>query len=210
MARTFASGDKIVYSGIPPVAGLGTVSVVARFSATGSTSYATLFEIRDAAEQNELALVRDAAFGRLLFLARNAGAPAAPTIPFAFDGTMRSVVATFDGSRTPKVIAYVNGVGQTLGGSQPPNTTIGSGMNQFQIGRDSPYSLTGVVAEFALYNRVITAAEAAQHAAGYSCKAFPRGLIFYAPLIRDVQDIAGGLTGTITGTTVSDHPRIYA
>jgi len=38
----------------------------------------------------------------------------------------------------------------------------------------------------------------------------PQSLVFYAPLVRNVQDISrNGITLTDTGTTSSDHPRAY-
>jgi hypothetical protein len=38
----------------------------------------------------------------------------------------------------------------------------------------------------------------------------PDNLAFYAPLIRDLQDLRGGLAITNNnGATVVDHPRIY-
>jgi hypothetical protein len=38
----------------------------------------------------------------------------------------------------------------------------------------------------------------------------PQSLRFYAPLIRDLQDVRGGLTITNTNSaTVANHPRVY-
>jgi hypothetical protein len=178
-------------------------------AASSAIQFASPFRISDVSENNLVGLVRNVATGNLWVLFRNAAASVPSSFAFAHDGVMRSVVATYDGSRTPKVIVYVNGVSVTVT-NQPTNTTIGSGQTFCDIGRDSPYSYTGTMAEMAVYNRVVTEAEALMHTAGCTTNHFPRGRIFCAPLIREVHDVVGGLTGTITGTTVSDHPRIYA
>jgi len=215
MARDFAntSGspniDYIVYSGVPPISGLGTVSIVMRCAGDSDTvSYGTMLSVVNAGVTNGIAIGRNATEANL-YHAYRSGTTRLRTFPFTFDGTMRSVISTFDGSASPKDVAYVDGVSQTISETAFPNTTIGT-PTVCEISGTTGVRFNGRLAEVALYNRVITQAEATMHAAGMSCLKFPRGLIFYAPLIREVHDIAGGLTGTITGTTVADHPRIYA
>jgi len=42
-------------------------------------------------------------------------------------------------------------------------------------------------------------------------KVRPESLVFYAPLVRDLQDVCEGLTITNNnGATVANHPRVYA
>lgn len=216
MAREFAntSGspniDYITYSGVPPVASLGTCSIVARIAGDSDwPGFGHVIHCRDGSDQNKVAIFRNSTASSLGFCFSN-GAVTVLTFPFTFDGTMRSVIATFDGSATPKYVAYVDGVSQTIAGTPPSSTTIGSGQTNAGVGGFSGFRNNGRVADVAIYNRVITPAEALIHAAGYTTDHFPRGRIFCAPLIREVHDIVGGLTGTITGTTVSDHPRVYA
>lgn len=39
----------------------------------------------------------------------------------------------------------------------------------------------------------------------------PQSLVFYSPLVRDLNDQKGGLTITNNnGATVANHPRVYA
>ena len=38
----------------------------------------------------------------------------------------------------------------------------------------------------------------------------PQSLVYYTPLIRDIQDLARGMTLTNTNSTVANHPRVYA
>jgi hypothetical protein len=71
---------------------------------------------------------------------------------------------------------------------------------------------TGDIAEVGIWNAALTAAEIASLAKGMTCdKVRPESLVFYAPLVRDLQDISGGLTITNNNAaTVATHPRVYA
>lgn len=69
----------------------------------------------------------------------------------------------------------------------------------------------GRIAEVGIWNSALTAAEIASLAKGMTCdKIRPQNLVFYAPLVRDLNDQKGGLTITNNnGATVAAHPRIY-
>lgn len=68
----------------------------------------------------------------------------------------------------------------------------------------------GLIAEVGIWEIALADEDVARLALGFSPRLIrPQSLVFYAPLIRDIQDIRGGLTLTTTGTTVADHPRIY-
>ncbi len=209
MAISFAGAGAIAYSGVPPVSGLSQCSIVARIAGNSSTNnFGYVLDISDAGNINTVALLRNGAHSELFTCFRNLnGASAA--FPFAFDGVMRSVVARFDGAASPKCSAFVDGVSQTFTLDNHVNTTIGSSQVNCSIGGLPSLRWNGIIAELAVYNRLITADEANAHSKGVSCLHFPRGLIFYAPLIREVHDIVGGLTGTPSGTTVTEHTRIY-
>lgn len=104
---------------------------------------------------------------------------------------------------------YINGVAvgsaiQDLAGE----TTTNSG---FQIGArtsDNLRNFNGRIAEVAVWNRVLTAAEVEILVRGYAPDRLPRLLRFYVPLIRETNEARQGMIGTVTGTTVIDHPRI--
>jgi hypothetical protein len=70
----------------------------------------------------------------------------------------------------------------------------------------------GRIAEVGIWNAALTAAEIASLAKGMTCdKVRPQSLVFYAPLVRDLVDVKGGLTITNNnGATVANHPRVYA
>jgi len=67
--------------------------------------------------------------------------------------------------------------------------------------------MVGDIAEVAMWNRVLTAAEFAILKL-YSPMVIPRGLIFYAPIIRDTHDVISGHIGTVTGASVAVHPPL--
>ena len=108
---------------------------------------------------------------------------------------------------------YVNGT------ANPANTTTvnPSNINTLRIGtRYFSGSLgaymNGQVAEVGIWSAALTAAEIASLAKGMTCdKVRPQSLVFYAPLVRNLQDVKGGLAITNNnGATVANHPRVYA
>jgi hypothetical protein len=112
--------------------------------------------------------------------------------------------------------AYVNG---GSGGSNTSTATLSnSGLNLIHIGAqltsvDTALNYTsGLIAEVGIWNAALTADEIASLADGFTCdKVRPTALVFYAPLIRNLQDVKGGLTITNNNTaTVANHPRVYA
>lgn len=110
-------------------------------------------------------------------------------------------------------VAYSNG---TAGSANTASNTP-SGLNTVRIGtRYFAGSLgayfPGQMAEVGIWDTDLTAAEVASLADGMTCdKVRPQNLVFYAPLVRDLQDVSGGLTITNNNTaTVAVHPRVYA
>jgi hypothetical protein len=105
--------------------------------------------------------------------------------------------------------AYRNGTAGTT------NTTARamSGLNRFIVGaRYSAGSLgayfDGQLAEVGLWDVVLSAGEIAALAAGVRpLHVRPESLLSYFPLIRDIKDLVGGGTPTVSGTSVYDHPR---
>jgi hypothetical protein len=68
------------------------------------------------------------------------------------------------------------------------------------------------IADVGIWNVALTAAEIASLADGMTCdKIRPQSLVFYAPLVRDLIDVKGGLTITNNNSaTVANHPRVYS
>jgi hypothetical protein len=96
------------------------------------------------------------------------------------------------------------------------NTNYGSvaqvGISARHNGTSWGLGTNGNIAEVGIWNAALTAEEIASLAKGMTCdKIRPQNLVFYAPLIRDLQDTKGGLTITNNNTaTVANHPRIYS
>lgn len=91
------------------------------------------------------------------------------------------------------------------------------GVNGVRIGSRTFNSTQGIffdgrLSEVGIWNTDLTASEIASLAKGMTCdKIRPQSLVFYAPLVRDLQDVRGGLTITNNNAaTVANHPRVYA
>ena len=110
-------------------------------------------------------------------------------------------------------VAYTNGSAGTANTTNTGAPAVG----QIKIGaRYYSGSLgiyhAGQIAEVGIWNAALTQPEIASLAKGMSCdKVRPQSLVFYAPLIRDLNDQKGGLTITNNnGATVANHTRVYA
>lgn len=71
----------------------------------------------------------------------------------------------------------------------------------------------GLIADVGIWNAALTVDEINSLAKGMACnKIRPQSLVFYAPLVRDLIDVKGGLPiNNINGATVStNHTRVYA
>jgi hypothetical protein len=147
---------------------------------------------------------------------------------FANDGTANTVtgsnstsVVPTDWSHlattwTPNVAAsviYINGISDWVNAGGPTIASIHSGTVNLGIGASGSGGLYmgGQIAEVGIWNAALTAAEIASLAKGMTCdKVRPQSLVFYAPLVRDLNDQKGGLTITNNNAaTVAAHPRIY-
>jgi hypothetical protein len=95
------------------------------------------------------------------------------------------------------------------------NTNYGSaaqvGISARHNGTSWGLGVDGKIAEVGIWNAALAADEIASLARGMTCdKVRPQSLVYYTPLIRDIQDLARGMTLTNTNSTVADHPRIYS
>jgi hypothetical protein len=70
---------------------------------------------------------------------------------------------------------------------------------------------SGKIAEIAMWEIDLTDDEIASLAKGFKpTRIRPQSLVFYAPLVRDLQDLKGALTITNNNSaTVAVHPRVY-
>lgn len=77
--------------------------------------------------------------------------------------------------------------------------------------------LNGSIAEVGVWNVELSADEILALSRGVTCdQVRPESLVFYAPLIRSIHDVARGreitlvTTGIVDEASPSDHPRVYA
>lgn len=141
----------------------------------------------------------------------NAGVAAQTANNVVAQGVWTHVAATFESPTLRQVWA-----GGVVGGTNTTAATPSGPFDYVAIG--SRYNPTlgayanGDIADVGIWNVVLTADEIAALARGVTCDQIrPQSLVFYAPLIRDLVDVRGGLTITNNnGVTVSDHTRVYA
>ena len=109
--------------------------------------------------------------------------------------------------------AYING------GSKETNTTALGSVAAFDtlvigcqaFNNDYYHYYIGQASEVAIWSVALTDAEIASLAKGFKpTRIRPQSLVFYAPLLRNLQDLRGGLALTNNnGATVAAHPRVY-
>ena len=100
--------------------------------------------------------------------------------------------------------AYLNGTSGTV-------NTSNIGTQEATVNIRVGTSTIGRIAEAAIWSVDLNADEIASLAKGVTCNLVrPQSLIYYVPLIRNLQDVKGGLSITnVNGATVADHPRVY-
>ena len=105
---------------------------------------------------------------------------------------------------------YVNGslinTNTNTVGSSNSYTRITIGANHAET-----FFAAAQIAEVGIWNVTLTQPEIASLAKGVTCnKIRPQNLVFYAPLIRDLQDTKGGRIITpVNNPIVAAHPRVY-
>jgi len=157
----------------------------------------------------------DAGWGAV-FKVKWSGGDGAWSVAYPTNGIWYDYVVTYDGSSTANdPIIYRDGSSVTITERAAPSGTLPINQTTLVIGNRIADDLTwdGRLAEFAIWNRVLTSTEANQIGVGNSPLLIPGGLIFYSPLIGDTSpepDLIGGITGTVTGTTQITHPTVYA
>lgn len=122
-------------------------------------------------------------------------------------GIWYSLCAVNDGSGNWTL--YVNGIsGGTGSPGNCPSTT-----GQTCIGRRTYAGLNenfvGDIADVAIWNTSLRLADVISLARGFSSTLIsPASLVFNVPLIRDVVDLRGNSTISITGTAIATHPAV--
>ncbi|MFZ9848947.1 MAG: LamG-like jellyroll fold domain-containing protein [Vulcanococcus sp.] len=122
-------------------------------------------------------------------------------------GTWNHLAATFSSSAGE---TFLNGasVRTSAGG------TYFASMDRLSVGCVDRAVATlftdGQVAECGVWNAILSAAEIASLAKGFTPdQVNPQALIYYVPLVKDLTEVRGGRTITnVNSATVATHPRI--
>lgn len=121
------------------------------------------------------------------------------------------IVFTFDSSAdTNDPVMYIDGVLAALTEANTPSGTANTNTSPYVIGNrasDNARNWDGQLAEFAVWDRILSTGEIAALGKGYSPLFFPVGRVEYIPLIRDTASRIIGPPG-VTGTAVQVHPRV--
>lgn len=116
-----------------------------------------------------------------------------------------------DTATTNDPIMYLDGASQTVTERITPVGSAVDNATAYSIGNRigaTDASWDGYLAEFGIWDRILTAAEFAALGKGFSPLFFPNDLVLYYPLVRNLTlDVVGG-AGTVANVTVVPHPRI--
>lgn len=136
------------------------------------------------------------------------------SIDTAPPSTFEHHLITYDfGSISNDPVWYRNGSSVTVTERTTPigsaNYAQDSTNCRVGAGHDGSYEFwDGKIAEFAWWNRILTAEEAAMLGKGYSPLFIPKGLVLYTPLARQTHDLKSGSVNSVTNAVVAPHPRI--
>lgn len=130
-------------------------------------------------------------------------------------GSLHHMCITYDGSSTANdPLIYKDGVSQTVTERNTPSGTILAPDGTLTIGQATGggQNFDGRMSEFAMWGRVLGAAEVAGLAKGFSPAFFKRSLLTYIPMIGnaspELEMIAGSNMTLSNSPAKADHPRI--
>lgn len=127
-------------------------------------------------------------------------------------GTWRHVAFNYDRANGGANALFIDGTSEATGNSSAAWTYGSTGLT-IALGRHPQgfwTSFSGDMANFGHWNAKLDAAEIAALAKGFSPRLIrPSALLEVAPLIRDTSEYRTGLAATVSGTTASDHPRVF-
>jgi hypothetical protein len=211
MAYSFTAGSQqSLTMAAPAGVGFNEPLTIGLWFYTASGTAQTMLSIGPPDNENLGYLVRLSTGNRIVGSKNNATAPVTTATYTTNTWTYAAMVFTSDTSRA----LYLNT-------SVVNNTTsiadaTGTAFTSMAIGRrhvvgTTPQYFSGRIAEAGIWTAALTASDILSLSRGASpALVRPASLAFYAPLIRDLQDLRGGLAITNNnGATVVDHPRIY-
>lgn len=212
MARFINGGtDRISYQ--LPVAAGGLFTVALRFRTTVATANVQLFGHWSNGSRNGLGVLLNITAGKITIAGYDASTQRMAVLgsPTVNDGNWHSLVVSCNATNGGTNTIYVDGTsaGSTTSSAQwgavaGTNVVLGDSLDSFWG------SYVGDIADVGFWNGLaFSANDAATYNQGFSpVRIRPDGLELYAPLVRDHQCKMGTTLVSLTGTTVSDHPRV--
>lgn len=214
MARTFggAATDAITTT-LTSHATQRSYAIWTYRTGSGGGGFGRIFDKRTSSGQVELLLFDPTDADRYAYNREFSGGSADWRVNAPSANAWHHVLVTYDSSSaTNDPIIYIDGVSQSLTVDFNASGTANTTTDAFVIGNrttGTARNWAGDLCEFAVWNRILTAPEAASIGTKkFSPLFYPKSLVLYVPLIRDVKDLKNNTALTVSGTIVSSHPRI--
>lgn len=213
MARNINGGtDRIAWT--PPAAPPNAGCLAFFMRTTQTTTNSSPASYCDSANKNGYIFVLNNTAGKLLIDGNDATTNRIrlTTTSNVNNGAWRHIAVNYDRTNGGANALFVDGTSEATGNSSAAWTYGSAGLSLI-LGDALDTFWQTYVGDFSLFghwNAKLDAAEIAALAKGFSPSLIrPSALLEYAPLIRDANEIRTGLAATLTGTTVSDHPRVF-
>ncbi|MDX8521303.1 LamG domain-containing protein [Mesorhizobium dulcispinae] len=216
MARSFAGGTDQLYWSMPttsPAVG----SFAFRMKTTQTTVNAAAVVYWDTSSRWGFGFILNNTAGKLMVQGYSSSAtPAIQLLSTTTinDGNWHSVVFNYNRNNGGANALFVDGAQEASGNSSALWNKVGNNL-PIVLGDSLDTfwpSYVGEIAEIGHWadasNSQLDAAEIAALAKAFSPMLIrPASLFFYAPIVRETRELKAGLTATVTGGAVSDHPR---
>jgi hypothetical protein len=211
MAYSFTAGSQqSLTMAAPAGVGFNEPLTIGFWFYTAAGGAQTMLSIGPPDNENLGYLVRLSTGSRIVGSKNNATVPVSTATYTTNTWTYAAMVFTSDISRA----LYLNT--SVVNNTSSIADATGTAFTSMAIGRrhvvgTTPQFFNGRIAEAGIWTAALTASDISSLSRGASpALVRPASLAFYAPLIRDLQDLQGGLVITNNnGATVVDHPRIY-
>lgn len=211
MAKDFNATTSKIVTSYASHATLRTYSVWFKKDGTGEGGLGRVFDKRVAGAQVELLFCDNVTTTNLKYARNLSGGERSWRWDIGTADALHHMVLQYDaGNPETAPIVYVDGSSQSLTLENSGTGTANTNADAYVIGNRGSQERTwdGMICEFAIWDRTLSAAEIGILADGFSPLFIPSSLSLYTPLIREPIDLRG--TGALTETdmAVLAHPRI--
>lgn len=216
MARSFDGSSGSVTTGLTAHATLRSYSIYTYRVGDGEAGSGRIFDKRASGGAQTEQLIQQGA-GLTNYMYRRAWTTGGDwTFARPAGGEWHQIGITYDaGSTANDPVFYVDGVSQAVTEFAAPTGSVVNNADAYMLGNRSADDRTwdGRLAEFAVWDAILTPAEMAALGQGVSPLLIrPQSLVSYVPLLGGQSPepdwkIAGG--ATVSGATAATHPRVF-